>query len=110
MHAQEGWVPSTKYWQRNAWDNIQNVDFLSYTITDGHMHIGATNFGDFEARHHPNAKTRVVWQSFRKNSKSVLGVENWSSVIYGTLCATPFIEVLSIAGFVDQVIAVASAR
>ena len=42
-----GWKAGVKYWTRNAFHSVRDVDHPMYTIVSGNMFVGAEHVGDF---------------------------------------------------------------
>ena len=113
LGEKKGWEANRRYWMRNAWGYVRDVDSSkgSYSITSGHLQAGASDVGEFGPQHVLTSDDRALLQGYdappvwpRKIS------EGKRRAMVAQVVPPPFAEQLSISVFGYQVSALERMR
>ena len=113
LGEKKGWEANKRYWMRNAWGYVRDVDSSkgSYSITSGHLQAGASDVGEFGPQHVLTSDDRALLQGYdappvwpRKIS------EGKRRAMVAQVVPPPFAEQLSISVFGYQVSALERMR
>ena len=62
----KGWEAGKRYWMRNAWGYVRDVDSSKgpYSVTLGHLQAGASDVGEFGPQHVLTSDDRALLQGY----------------------------------------------